>query len=348
MRVLVTGGAGYIGSHTCIELLSAGHQVLIIDNLSNGYRAAIERIKIISSCQLEFIEGDIRNNNLLNKVFDDFNPDAVIHFAGFKAVSESVFQPLKYYNTNVSGSINLLHAMERIGCARIVFSSSATVYGVPKYLPLDELHSTKPINPYGRTKLMVEEIIRDWVLSDKSRIGTILRYFNPVGAHSSGLLGEEPQGIPNNLMPFIAQVASGRRNCLSVFGDDYNTKDGTALRDYIHVVDLADAHLKTIERQTKLKPFEILNIGRGKGVTVLELIKSFEKNSNISLNYKFVDRRLGDLPELYADTSRALDLIKWKAKFTIDQMCRDTWNWSNNNKGFHSSNEVGNVAYDKK
>ena len=239
LKILVTGGAGYIGSHTCVELLNVGHEVFVVDNLCNGHEAAFERVRNITNCELQFMNADIRDSNVLDKIFKTFEPEAVIHFAGLKAVGESVTYPLIYYDVNVGGSISLLSAMSKAGCSRIVFSSSATVYGEPQYLPYDEEHPTNPVNPYGRSKLIIENIINDWTKTAHERRGTILRYFNPVGAHESGQIGEEPVGIPNNLMPYIAQVAAGRREHLNIFGNDYDTLDGTGARDYIHVVDLA-------------------------------------------------------------------------------------------------------------
>jgi len=327
MKVLVTGGAGYVGSHTCVELLEAGHEVFVVDNLSNGHEYMLERIRSITNCTIGFMKADIRDTNELKKIFTTFRPDAVMHFAGLKAVGESVSDPLLYYNVNVCGSISLLEAMTSVGCSKIVFSSSATVYGNPQYLPYDESHPTCPINPYGRSKLMIEQIINDWINRKKGNNGIMLRYFNPVGAHPTGQIGEEPRGIPNNLMPYIAQVASGRREYLNIFGNDYETKDGTGSRDYIHVMDLANAHKKALEFQNNYLPFEIINIGSGKAITVLELIKSFQKVSGISINYRFVSRRAGDLPTFWANTSRAFDLLGWYPKFDIDQMCKDTWNW---------------------
>ena len=327
MRVLVTGGAGYIGSHTCVELLEAGNEVFVIDNLCNGHEAALDRVQSITNCELQFMNSDIRDSNALDKIFKTFEPEAVIHFAGLKAVGESVADPVSYYDVNVGGSVSLLTAMSKAGCNKIVFSSSATVYGDPKYLPYDEMHTTNPINPYGRSKLMVESIISDWIKVHSSRRGTILRYFNPVGAHESGQIGEEPNGVPNNLMPYIAQVAVGRREFLNIFGNDYDTSDGTGERDYIHVVDLANAHIKALDAQSSIKSFEILNIGCGLGVTVLELIKSFEKISGVSIQYKFAPRRKGDLAKFRADTTYASNLIDWKPKFNIEKMCEDTWRW---------------------
>ena len=331
MRVLVTGGAGYIGSHTCVELLAAGHEVYVIDNLCNGHVEAIERVRSLTNRALGFAKADIRDGGALDHVFDDFKPGAVIHFAGLKAVGESVAEPLRYYDVNVRGSVSLLEAMNRAGCVNIVFSSSATVYGDPEYLPYDEAHPTRPVNPYGRTKLMVEEILRDWAAADTARHSTALRYFNPVGAHASGQIGEDPLGVPNNLMPFIAQVAVGRQEYLSVFGDDYDTRDGTGLRDYIHVVDLARAHVAAVERQAALLPFEALNIGSGSGVTVLELIAAFERASGVQIARKFAPRRDGDLPAFWADPAHAAERLGWQTSLSLDKMCSDTWAWQSKN-----------------
>jgi len=333
MRVLVTGGAGYIGSHTCVELLEAGHKVFVVDNLCNGHEVALERVRGITNCELQFMNADIRDTNALNKIFNSFKPEAVIHFAGLKAVGESVADPLMYYDVNVSGSISLLLAMSKADCNEIVFSSSATVYGKPEYLPYDELHPTKPVNPYGRTKLIIENIINDWTKVDKIRKGTILRYFNPIGAHESGQIGEDPIGTPNNLMPFIAQVADGRREHLNIFGSDYETADGTGERDYIHVVDLALAHISALN-QKNLNKFEILNIGGGKSTSVLELIKSFEDISGVTIKFKYLPRREGDLPVIWADTSKALKKISWQSERNIKNVCQDTWRW-------HKFNPIG-------
>ena len=326
MRVLVTGGAGYIGSHTCVELLKAGHEVFVIDNLSNGHEAALDRIRLITNCELQFMNADIRDSNALDKIFKTFKPEAVIHFAGLKAVGESVANPLKYYEVNVGGSISLLRAMSKAECNNIVFSSSATVYGKPHYLPYDEEHPTNPVNPYGRTKLMIENIIQDWTKVDSKRNGTVLRYFNPVGAHESGQIGEEPIGVPNNLMPYIAQVADGRREHLNIFGSDYETADGTGARDYIHVVDLALAHIGALN-QSKLDKFEILNIGGGIGTTVLELVSKFEETSGVTIKLKYSPRRDGDLAAFWADSSKAFEKTSWKPERNIKKICEDTWRW---------------------
>ena len=305
MRVLVTGGAGYIGSHTCVELLEAGHEVFVVDNLCNGHEAALERVRGITNRELQFTNADIRDANALDNIFNTFKPEAVIHFAGLKAVGESVAKPVNYYDVNVGGSISLLTAMSKVECNNIVFSSSATVYGDPQYLPYDEEHPTHPVNPYGRTKLMIENIIRDWTKVDSKRRGTVLRYFNPVGAHESGQIGEEPIGIPNNLMPYIAQVADGRREHLNIFGNDYETADGTGARDYIHVVDLALAHIGALN-QSKLDKFEVLNIGVGKSTTVLELMKNFEETSGVTIKFKYSPRRDGDLAAFWATLQKHL------------------------------------------
>ena len=333
MRVLVTGGAGYIGSHTCVELLEAGHEVFVIDNLSNGHEAALDRVRLITNCEFQFMNTDIRDTILLDEIFKIFEPEAVIHFAGLKAVGESVADPLKYYDVNVGGSISLLSAMSKVGCNKIVFSSSATVYGEPQYLPYDEKHPTNPVNPYGHTKLMIENIINDWTNVDRKRRGTILRYFNPVGAHESGQIGEEPIGIPNNLMPYIAQVAGGRREYLSIFGSDYETADGTGARDYIHVVDLALAHSSALNKN-ELNNFEILNIGGGIGTTVLELVSKFEEASGVPIKFKYLPRREGDLAAFWADSSKAFEMMSWKTERNIKNICEDTWRW-------HKLNPIG-------
>ena len=326
MKVLVTGGAGYIGSHTCVELLEAGHEVFVVDNLCNGHEAALERVRVITNRELQFTNADIRDANALDNIFNIFKPEAVIHFAGLKAVGESVANPLKYYEVNVGGSVSLLSAMSKAECNNIVFSSSATVYGKPKYLPYDEEHPTNPVNPYGRTKFIIENIINDWTKVDIERTGTILRYFNPVGAHESGQIGEEPIGTPNNLMPYIAQVADGRREHLNIFGNDYDTSDGTGARDYIHVVDLALAHIAALN-QSKLDKFEILNIGGGKSTTVLELIKSFEDTSGVTIKFKYSPRRDGDLAAFWANSSKSSEKMSWKPDRNIKKICEDTWRW---------------------
>ena len=326
MRVLVTGGAGYIGSHTCVELLEAGHEVFVVDNLCNGHEAALERVRGITNCELQFINADVRDTNALDKVFKSLKPEAVIHFAGLKAVGESVENPVKYYDVNIGGSISLLTAMSKAECNNIVFSSSATVYGEPQYLPYDEEHPTNPVSPYGRTKLLIENMISDWTKVDAKRKGTILRYFNPVGAHASGQIGEEPIGIPNNLMPYIAQVADGRREHLNIFGNDYETVDGTGARDYIHVVDLALAHISALN-QNKLNRFGILNVGRGESTTVLELLSSFEDTSGIKIKIKYLPRRDGDLAAFWANSSKLFEKMNWQPERNIKKICEDIWRW---------------------
>jgi len=326
MKVLVTGGAGYIGSHTCVELLNSGHEVFVVDNLCNGHEAALERVHGITNCELQFVNADIRDSSALDKIFKTFKPEAVIHFAGLKAVGESVADPLKYYDVNVGGSISLLSSMSKFACNNIIFSSSATVYGKPQYLPYDEKHPTNPINPYGRTKLIIENIISDWTNVETKRKATILRYFNPVGAHKSGQIGEEPIGTPNNLMPYIAQVADGRRDHLNIFGNDYDTSDGTGSRDYIHVVDLALAHITALNKN-KLDRFEVLNIGAGKSTTVLELVSKFEDISGVTIEFKYLPRREGDLAASWADSSKASEVMSWKTERSIKNICEDTWRW---------------------
>ena len=326
MRVLLTGGAGYIGSHTCVELLNAGYEVFVVDNLSNGHEAALERAQDIANRKLGFFNADIRDTDALDKIFNDFKPNSVMHFAGLKAVGESVADPLKYYEVNVGGSISLLMAMSKAGCENIVFSSSATVYGISQYLPYDERHPTHPTNPYGHTKLMIENIIKDWTNVSVKRQGTVLRYFNPVGAHETGQIGEEPIGIPNNLMPYLAQVADGRLDCLNIFGNDYDTIDGTGSRDYIHVVDLARAHISALNSKI-LDNFEVLNVGGGKGTTVLELIKCFEDVYGQAIKYKYLSRRDGDVAASWADPTKAFKKMGWQPEKNIKQICEDTWRW---------------------
>jgi UDP-glucose 4-epimerase len=333
MRVLVTGGAGYIGSHTCVELLEAGHEVFVIDNLCNGHEAALDRVRGITDRELQFTNADIRDTDALNVIFNTFKPDSVIHFAGLKAVGESVADPMKYYDINVGGSISLLTAMSKAECNNIVFSSSATVYGKPQYLPYDEEHPTFPANPYGRSKLIIENIINDWTKADTKRKGIILRYFNPTGAHESGQIGEDPIGIPNNLMPYIAQVADGRQDYLKIFGSDYDTIDGSGSRDYIHVVDLANAHISALNLKIS-NNFEVLNIGSGKGTTVLELVKTFEDTSGIAIKLKYLPRRNGDLAAFWADASKAFEKMSWQPERNINNICEDTLRW-------HKGNPIG-------
>ena len=330
-KVLVTGGTGYIGSHTVVQLLAANYSVVIFDNLCNSSREVLNRIELLSGKKVDFVEGDIRDRQVLQTTFQLHGIDSVIHFAGLKAVGESQAQPLKYYDNNVNGSVILLEEMAKANIKTIVFSSSATVYGDPGYSQYKEDTPVAPINVYGKTKLMVEDIIKDLKNSDASWRAALLRYFNPVGAHASGQMGENPSGIPNNLMPFVAQVAVGKREKLSVYGNDYNTPDGTGKRDYIHVEDLAAGHLaalKVLENQSELLT---LNLGTGKPNSVLEMIHAFEKASGKKINYEIVARRSGDLAEYYADPTLAEKVLGWQAQLGIDRMCEDTWRWQMNN-----------------
>lgn len=327
MNVLLTGGAGYIGSHTAVELINTGHKVILVDNLSNSSVQAVENIKKITETDVPFYEVDACDTPGLEKVFESHDIDAVIHFAGLKAVGESVSNPLKYYRNNIMATLTLCDVMAKFNVKKIVFSSSATVYGIPEELPYKETHPTGAniTNPYGQTKYMIEQILRDLSISDSSWQVTILRYFNPVGAHKSGLIGEKPNGIPNNLMPYITQTAKGKREVLSVFGGDYDTPDGTGVRDYIHVVDLAHGHLAALNNiRVGVSTY---NLGTGEGVSVLDLISAFEKANNHKVPYKIVDRRPGDLPSYYADSAKALKELGWKTKLSIEQACKDSWNW---------------------
>lgn len=327
MNILVTGGCGYIGSHTCVELLNEGYNVIIVDNLSNSKKEVISKIETITNKKVKFYENDVCDYNALEKIFSKEKIDAVIHFAGFKAVGESVEKPLKYYKNNLDSTLNLLEIMNKYNCKKLVFSSSATVYGKPRKLPIKETFSLHTTNPYGTTKLMIEMILNDLYISDNDWSIAILRYFNPIGAHKSGLIGEEPNGIPNNLMPYIVKVANKELKELNVFGDDYSTKDGTGVRDYIHVVDLARGHIKAVEKVIKNKGLDTYNLGTGKGYSVLELIKSFEKVNNIKVPYKIVERRKGDIAECYADVTKARKKLNWEAKLELDEMCRDSFNY---------------------
>ena len=338
MKILITGGAGYIGSHTLISLASAGYDFVVFDNLSNSSKKSIKRVEKIINKSIAFEKGDIRNSKALDKVFKKYKIDSVIHFAGLKAVGESVAQPLEYYDNNIVGTLRLLEVMKKHNCKKIVFSSSATVYNevdAQNYTPLKENFPTgATTNPYGRTKYFIEEILKDLYISDSEFKIAILRYFNPVGAHESGTIGEDPNGIPNNLMPFITQTAVGKRECLSVFGGDYPTHDGTGVRDYIHVVDLADAHVKALDYLNS-KSYTILNstfnIGTGIGYSVLDMINAYEKASDKKIPYKIVDRRAGDISTCYSDPSFAKEILNWEAKKSIDDMCVDSWKWQSNN-----------------
>ncbi|MTV41556.1 UDP-glucose 4-epimerase GalE [Duganella radicis] len=327
MRVLVTGGAGYIGSHTCVELLGAGHEVLILDNLYNARASVLERIERIAGRAPQFVQADVRDRAALEQVFASHAIDAVIHFAGLKAVGESVEQPLRYYDNNVTGSLVLFETMARFGVKTLVFSSSATVYGDPASVPILEHFPLSATNPYGRSKLMIEDMLRDLYKADPGWRIALLRYFNPVGAHESGLIGEEPNGIPNNLVPYIAQVAEGQREFLSVYGNDYPTPDGTGLRDYIHVVDLALGHLATLAKLATGVGIYTYNLGTGRGNSVLEMVRAFEAASGRPVPYRIVARRPGDIAACYADPGLAERELGWKATRNIEQMCADSWRW---------------------
>ena len=327
MHILVTGGTGYIGSHACITLLAAGHDITIIDDLSNSRREVIDRITQIAGQRPVFIEGDVRDAGLLQRVFADRTIDAVIHFAGLKAVGESVAQPLRYYDCNVGGSVALCLAMAEAGVKTLIFSSSATVYGDPASVPIREDAPRSATSPYGASKLMVEDILADLSRSDPEWRIALLRYFNPVGAHESGLIGEAPSGVPNNLMPYVAQVAEGRRAQLSVFGSDYPTPDGTGVRDYIHVIDLAEGHLAALDYLQRKRGMLTVNLGTGCGYSVLDMVRAFEAASGRPVAYALVPRRAGDIAACYADPALAEKLLGWKAKRGIDAMCRDTWHW---------------------
>ena len=332
MKVLVTGGAGYIGSHTCVELLDAGYDIVIIDNFSNSKPDVIDKIKKITGKDFVFYEGDVCDKTLLNKIFSENEIGSVIHFAGYKAVGESVAKPLMYYRNNIDSTLSLLETMNEFNCKRLVFSSSATVYGKPESLPIREGFSLSTTNPYGATKLMIEDILRDLYVSDNSWSIAILRYFNPIGAHKSGIIGENPNDIPNNLMPYIVKVATGELECLNVFGDDYDTPDGTGVRDYIHVVDLAKGHIKAIEHILNSKGIDAYNLGTGHGYSVLDLVKTFMDVNGVNVKYKITDRRPGDIDACYADPSKALDVLGWKATLGIEDMCRDAYNFVKNVK----------------
>jgi UDP-glucose 4-epimerase len=328
--ILVTGGAGYIGSHTCVELLKSKEEIVVLDNFSNSRRESLRRVEKICGKSLITVEGDIRDQGAVEKALTEYKCTAVVHFAGLKAVQESVTAPLDYYDNNVIGTYHLLRAMQRKQVKRIIFSSSATVYGLPDFLPYTEDHPLRPINPYGRTKLVIEDMLRDVFAGDPSWAIGILRYFNPIGAHESGLIGEDPKGIPNNLLPFVAQVAVGRRERVNVFGDDYDTPDGTGVRDYIHVMDLAAGHVAALKALDSPKCFAV-NLGTGAGSSVLEVIKAFEKASGKQIAFEVKPRRQGDLDASYAATNYALELLGWRATRTLDAMCADHWRWQKQN-----------------
>lgn len=329
-KILVTGGSGYIGSHTVLELLNKNYEVVVVDNLSNSSKESLKRVQQITGKTVTFYQEDIRNIPALEQIFSSHTFDAVIHFAAFKAVGESCKLPLKYYDNNISGTVGLLQVMEKFKVKKIIFSSSATVYGSPERLPLDESCRLSTTNPYGATKLMMENIMQDVYKADNEWNIILLRYFNPVGAHESGLIGEDPKGIPNNLMPFVAQVASGKLQCINVFGNDYNTPDGTGVRDYIHVVDLALGHIAAIEECNEAG-VHIYNLGTGHGYSVLDMIRAFEKACGKTLPYKMCERRPGDIDACYACPTKAEKELKWKAKFGIEEMCASQWKWQSGN-----------------
>lgn len=330
MNILVTGGAGYIGSHTCLELLNSGYGVVVVDNLCNSDEEALRRVESLAGKTLKFYRGDLCDEPLLDRIFAENPIDAVIHFAGLKAVGESVSVPLRYYRNNIGGTLALCDAMQRAGVRNIVFSSSATVYGDPASVPVREDFPTSATNPYGQTKLMIERILSDLAVADKALRVTLLRYFNPIGAHESGRIGENPRGIPNNLMPYLTQVATGKLPRLRVFGSDYPTPDGTGVRDYIHVVDLARGHVAALKKGDA-PGVAIYNLGTGRGYSVLEVIEAFEKASGVKIPYEIVGRRPGDIAEVYADPTRAQRELGWAAQYGLERMCADSWRWQKQN-----------------
>lgn len=329
--ILVTGGAGYIGSHTVVQLIAAGHDLVILDNFSNSSPKVLDRIFAISGSRPQVIDGDIRDPVLLKRIFSEYPIDAVIHFAGLKAVGESVAQPIRYFDNNVVGSLRLFDAMAEANVKTLVFSSSATVYGDPHTVPICESFPLQATNPYGRTKLHIEEMLRDISCADSTWRIALLRYFNPVGAHPSGLIGEDPQGIPNNLMPYVTQVAVGRRAELGVFGNDYPTPDGTGVRDYIHVVDLARGHLAALDALVKAEELITVNLGTGRGYSVLDVVSAFERASGKPVPYQILPRRAGDVASCFADPAMAFEKLGWRAEFDLDDMCRDSWRWQEGN-----------------
>lgn len=331
-KILVTGGAGYIGSHTCIQLLSAGHEVVVLDNLSNSSVESLARVQALAAKKLDFVEGDILDQQILDQIFQHHSIDAVIHFAGLKAVGESQKEPLKYFENNISGSISLVKAMERAQVFKLVFSSSATVYDEANISPLNETMPTgMPSNNYGYTKLIVEQLLEKLSAADERWSIALLRYFNPVGAHQSGQIGEDPQGIPNNLMPYVTQVAVGRRDKLSIFGNDYDTVDGTGVRDYIHVVDLANAHLCALNHRLKTQGCRAWNIGTGNGISVKQIRDTFEKVNGVEIPFEYVPRREGDVATSFADNARAVAELDWQPQYGLEDMLKDSWNWQKQN-----------------
>ena len=340
MKVLLTGGAGYIGSHTAVECLAAGYEVIVFDNLSNSSTKSLERVSQIAKKPIDFVQGDIRDRAALRKIFTQYAIDTVVHFAGLKAVGESVEKPLLYYDNNITGSIALFEVMAEAGVRSVVFSSSATVYGDPVSVPITEDFPLSATNPYGRSKLFIEEMLRDIAYADENWHIALLRYFNPVGAHESGLIGEDPRGTPNNLMPYIAQVAGGRRSHLNVFGGDYPTPDGTGVRDYIHVVDLARGHVAALNHLQAQGGVQTWNLGTGNGVSVLDMVHAFESVSGKSIGYEIVARRPGDVAQCWADPSRASRDLDWHAEYDLARMCEDTWRWQQMNPLGYGENRV--------
>ena len=331
MSILVTGGAGYIGSHTCVELLNSGYEVVVVDNFSNSNPESLKRVEEITGKHLELYEADILDEIALEKIFSENNIEAVLHLAGFKAVGESLQIPILYYHNNITGTLTLCEKMKKYNVKKLVFSSSATVYGIPKSVPISEHFPLSATNPYGRTKLMIETILQDIYVSDKEWSVAILRYFNPIGAHESGKIGENPSSIPNNLMPFITQVAVGKRENLSIFGGDYDTHDGTGVRDYIHVVDIAKGHIRALERIMKTSGIEAYNLGTGDGYSVLDVVNNFQKVTSKKIPYVILERRMGDIAECYADPTKAKIALKWSAEKNIQDMCLDAWRFQVNN-----------------
>lgn len=332
MNVLLTGGAGYIGTHTCVEILNAGHNAIVVDNFSNSCPEAVKRVEEIAGKKVLLFEADVSDNRAIDRIFAENNIDAVIHFAGLKAVGESCEKPVEYYRNNIDSTLTLLEVMKKYGVNNFVFSSSATVYGTPKEVPLVEtMPSGSPTNPYGWTKFMIEQILKDTAKANPKLSVVLLRYFNPIGAHESGRIGENPNGIPNNLMPYITQVAAGRLKRLGIFGNDYPTHDGTGVRDYIHVVDLAKGHVKAIDYAANHKGTEVFNLGTGVGYSVLDIVKAFIKVNNIDIPYDIKPRRAGDIAECYSDPAKAEKVLGWKAEKNLEDMCRDSWNWQSHN-----------------
>jgi len=329
MNILLTGGAGYIGSHTAVVLSQAGHEVVLLDNFCNSQKGVLERLQKILGKALPCVEGDVRDTALVTKTLQDYKIDAVIHFAGLKAVGESVEKPIEYYANNVQGTISLLEAMKTANIKTLVFSSSATVYGDPQYLPIDENHPTSATNAYGRSKLHIEEMLKDVANSDIEWKIICLRYFNPVGAHESGLIGEDPNGLPNNLMPYIVQVAAGKLPHLNVYGNDYPTKDGTGIRDYIHVVDLAEGHLAALDFLKNHQGWEVFNLGTGHGISVFEMISSYKHASGKEIAYQIKGRRTGDIASCYTTVEKSQDLLQWRTRYILEQMCKSSWLWQN-------------------